>query len=89
MPQPMTIMQQQVQQLLEAAQNGDLSLVEQPLRNGADVNTTDWMGNDTPLHVACKKGHLDIVRTCSLLHVMGRLRSTMQSTEGRTLLCTT
>ena len=48
-------------QLLDAARDGNLVLVELALRNGANVNGLDFFGW-TPLHHACWRGHLDVVR---------------------------
>lgn len=49
--------------LLEAAEEGDTSLVETLIRKGADINAKDWYG-DTPLHIAAWKDHAE---TCILL----------------------
>ena len=49
------------EQLLDAAGNGDLALVQQLLQNGANAEATDTHG-DTPLHRACEGGHLRVVR---------------------------
>jgi len=46
--------------LINAARDGHLALVEQALRNGADVGFLDYFGR-TPLHRACENGHLEIV----------------------------
>jgi len=37
------------QQLLDAAQDGDVELMREALENGADVNTRDDKNGDTPL----------------------------------------
>ena len=51
------------QLLLDAALAGDLALVEQALQNGADVNDNTLHANGmTPLHMACCRGHLDVVQ---------------------------
>ena len=59
-------------QLLDAAHGGDLALVELALRNGANVEVTDnrtrgtrgiyCRTRGTPLHWACLKGHLAVVK---------------------------
>ena len=49
-------------QLLHAARDGGLARVEQALQNGADVNVNTLEGGMTPLHWACMRGHLDVVR---------------------------
>ena len=48
------------QQLLDAAQGGDLARVEQALQNGANLEFKDNLGK-TPLHLACLCGHLAVV----------------------------
>jgi len=44
-----------------AIQNADLGTVESLLRNGADPNIKNYLG-DTPLHLACWYDHLEIVK---------------------------
>jgi ankyrin repeat protein len=46
--------------LFEAAQRGDIALVEELLREGADPSTHS--GSAAPLVIAADKGHIDIVR---------------------------
>lgn len=52
--------------LHQAAESGDIALVKQCLRAGADVNTPDPRSRErfarTPLHWACYGGHLEMVR---------------------------
>lgn len=50
-----------------AASRGDVRAVDILLRNGLDANMRGDMGN-TPLHYACRNGHLDI---CKLLVASG------------------
>ncbi|APR97800.1 ankyrin repeat domain-containing protein [Wolbachia endosymbiont of Folsomia candida] len=47
-------------QLFYAAESGDLEDVRRFIRNGADINEQDDMGN-TPLYIAASAGHLTIV----------------------------
>ena len=48
-------------ELFEAIQDGNIGLVKELVKNGADVNCIDKTGQ-SPLHRACYLGHLDIVR---------------------------
>ena len=48
-------------QLVDAAADGNVALVEQALQNGAHVEVTDVCGQ-TALRWACWKGHLDVVQ---------------------------
>jgi cytohesin len=48
-------------QLREAAENGELIVVQTALQNGADPNAKDEDGR-TPLHYAAEKGHAEIVK---------------------------
>ena len=56
-------------QLIDAARDGHLALVERALRNGADVNDDflDFFGT-TPLHWACWGGHLNVVEYLLTFH---------------------
>src|SRR5699024_4947701 len=44
-----------------AASNGDKNMVEDLLKNGANINTYDSLGHRTPLHFASEGGYLNIV----------------------------
>ncbi|XP_065199324.1 L-asparaginase 1-like [Sycon ciliatum] len=47
--------------LLAAARSGDIRLMKELFRQGADANTSD-ADLRSPLHVACAEGHTDMVR---------------------------
>jgi len=61
-------------ELTDAAQLGDLALVEQALQNGADVNDNSGRGAQTPLHKAAIGGHVDVARV--LLDAGADIRAT-------------
>jgi len=48
--------------IVDYASDGDLSLVEKALDNGEEVNCTADEGGLTPLHYACDRGHVDVVK---------------------------
>ena len=48
--------------LYRAAKNGILARVQQLVQRGANMNATHYDDEYTALHVACYKGHLDVVR---------------------------
>ena len=52
--------------LLEAVHVNDVDATQQAIRNKANVNCIDsrtsWSHGDTPLIIACKRGHADIAR---------------------------
>ncbi|KAK3789082.1 hypothetical protein RRG08_063796 [Elysia crispata] len=50
------------ERLREAACVGDLSLMARLLTQGASVNSKNAMNGWTPLHWACKRNHISIVR---------------------------
>jgi ankyrin repeat protein len=50
------------EELIDAASENNLPEVSRLLSVGADVNATCWHMNDmTPLHFACKKGHVQVL----------------------------
>jgi len=51
-----------VRQLYNASYRGDLDAVEQALCNGASVDSSAALSNETSLHVSSREGHLDTVR---------------------------
>ncbi len=48
------------QYLLKASEDGDLEKAKRAIENGADVNTTGFLG-ETPLHLASMEGHEAVV----------------------------
>src|SRR5579871_1229104 len=47
-------------EILAAAQEGNLQAFEELIKNKKNVNVTDEHGN-TPLHIAAKKGHAELI----------------------------
>ena len=54
-------------ELFDAAKEGNVGEVLRTLLSGADTSSKFGEDEETPLHVACWKGHLDAVRALLLV----------------------
>ncbi len=59
-----TALAPQQAQLFTYAQLGDFESCERLLRSGVLVNFVEPVTTDSPLMIACRRGHHDIVRLC-------------------------
>ena len=73
--------------LLFAAAGGHLDEVKKLIMDGADVNAATRKKGEAPLHVAAKRGHLEVRRDARILGSVAPSRCSIRgSTHGRALL---
>jgi len=66
--------------LHKAAYEGDLTKIKQLLKKGSNINEVD-KENRTPLHIACSKGKIDVIRT---LTSYSKIKLNLTDKEGKT-----
>lgn len=72
--------------LLFAAAGGDLDEVKRLIAEGADVNAPTRKKGEAPLHVAVKRGHLEVRCDARLLSYGAPSRCSLRHSTGRALL---